>query len=455
MNIFEVIQLDERSIAGLPGWSLTRRGRRWVATDPEGTVRASGRIPGNVEAQAQQYAARAARATPTSDTDTPRSSQPAANDADGARRPDGRIEPTLSRDGSTPSQSRNPSPPDGELRADVRPGTPTTDSLSRGEARRLARTGSITRGGVTYTRSMIARADAEAARLGRAVDPDLRADDRSTPSNDRNPQAPDADDTPDGWGKKLWAKLGGRILKTLNALFGAKVGLLINSAINASAAEDALDAYMRAIINDANDVEEANRQAFVDGIENGNFTPGVARAYLETVERFNQLFVEAVIGIVLAGGWTAFILLTGFSIGTGFVGAVLSLVAGGAFVVGGSLALYQLFEAVGINNWFEQNVTGQLMHPAAMLGLAFVIDGSQETIGSSLAWLRIGDWSATDLVTDSIMYEETQGTVSSNQAKELVKDLIKSDPKMLDAYNQGKDEAKRIMQSGGDEEDSD
>jgi len=340
----------------------------------------------------------------------------------------------------------------GELKAGVKPGTPTSDSLSRSQQRKLSRHGKIKVNGQSYTRAQIAAADAEAERIrNSAAGKDVRpGDDKVKPT--AKPDTPDTpDDPPKGLLGKILDALGSRVASTLKALFSTKIAVVLNSAINISAFEDQLDAYLRAIKNDANNVDKAGRQAFLTGLENGNLTPGVSRAYLEAVERFNQLIVEAVISIVLAGGWTAFALLTGFSIGTGGVGAILSLVAGGAFVVGGTMALYQLFESLGINDWLENNMSGPLMNPARILGTALAVDGTQQWFGERLDWLGgiAGADDAGDIVRDSITYTENKNNaINPNKAKAIIKDFIKSNPKMQAAYKRGKEEAKEIMRSG-------
>ena len=450
MNIFEVIQLDERSIAGLPGWSLTRRGRRWVAIDPEGSVRASGRIPGNVEAEAQQYAARAARATPTSDTDTPRSSQPAANDADGARRPSGRIEPTLSRDGSTPSQSRNPSPPDGrveprftdpdmDIRTDIKPGTPSTGGLSAAEQRRISRTGSITRNGTVYTRADIARRDAAIRAAG--GDPTRPPLQQQAASQSRNPTGKQ------GFLRTMIGKIWDHpLFKGLRALMGSSTWIALTTALNLSQVEDALDGYLRAIKQDAEGIGPDGQARFINSIRSGNTPTGIARAYTECVERITQLFLEAIIALVLGGTWTLAI-LAGLSLGTGFIGAILALIAGGAFVIGGTALMYEILDRVGVNDMLE-NLVSRVMTPAQILYWAVNIDEHQLYFGEIAdGWAGLLVDNAGDLIRDSIVYEESKGIVSSEEQKNIIKDIIKSDPKLLSAYNDGKEEAKEIMRS--------
>ena len=342
----------------------------------------------------------------------------------------------------------------GRIYPGVRPGTPTSDSLSAGERRRLARTGSITRNGITVTRAQISAADAEAEALRRSGrGSDVR------PGDDRPSAAASQNRNPDGEINKSWLRrfLGATwnhpAVRGLRTFFGGTGMAALQTAFNAAQAEDALDGYFRAIRTESQRVGREGQAEFIANMTSGNFPQSVATAYVNTVERFNQLWLEAVLGVVLAGGWTAYVLLTGFSLGTGFVGAILALVAGGVVVVGGTTAISEIFERVGIMDWFEDKVTSRLLSPRTILGLAITVDGYQEVFGEVAdQWgriLTIGNIdNAGDLIRDSIVHEENNGTVSPSEAKDIVTDIIKSSPELLAAYNQGKEEAKEIMRSG-------
>lgn len=478
MQVFEVVELEEQSIVGLPGWSLTRERRRWIARDPEGNVRATGRVRGNVEASAQEYAARGSSATP-SDTEQPRDSERrGSNTRRRSRNPSpNRTEPRLTSDPirdpettrsepriDTEPNVRNANPtPTGDMRA-LHPDVPDYDSLNRRERRAYNR-------GESFERTVRRMNGTGTMRL--TITPDMvdeqtriRSGTTGLQARDRNPSVDtdvDGDVPSKGIMGKIWDAISGsRVLKVLKAMFGTTGAAAINAAINASAVEDALDAFMRAVKEEANNVSESERQAFLSGIASGNFPPNVLRAWGESVERFNQLMVEAIISVILGGGWIAYVLLTGFSIGTGFVGGVLSLIAGGAFVVGGTMALYSLLESVGVNDIVENKITSKIFNPQVVLGTAMTVDGIQGYFGTSLDWLTgWTGWSAGDLVRDSISYdsamleESGNGAVTSNQAKQIVKNFIKSDPKLVKAYNDGKEEAKEIMRSGAPDEESD
>lgn len=342
----------------------------------------------------------------------------------------------------------------GRITAGVRPGTPTTDTLTAGERRRLARTGSISRRGITYTRAQISAADAEAdAFRRRGTGSDIRpGDDRSSAAASRN-RNPDGEINRSWLGKFFSATWNHPAVKGLRTFFGGTGMAALQTAFNAAQAEDALDGYFRAIRTESQRVGREGQAEFIANMTSGNFPQSVATAYVNTVERFNQLWLEAVIGVVLAGGWTAYVLLTGFSLGTGFVGAILALVAGGVVVVGGTTAVSEIFERVGIMDWFEDKVTSRLLNPRTILGLAITVDGYQEVFGELAdQWgrlLTIGNIdNAGDLIRDSVVHEESKGTVSPSKAKDIVTDIIKSNPELLAAYNQGKEEAKEIMRSG-------
>ena len=460
MNVFEVVELEERTIAGLPGWTLTRQGRRWVATDPEGAVRASGRIPGNVEGQARDYATRAARSTPAADTDTPRTS-PSDNgrreptlsrdSSDTSRtRPDGRIEPTLSRD-------RSPSPdaaPNRELRADPHPDTPTTNSLTASERRRLARTGSVTRRGRTFTRSDIARMDAETARLrgGPTIPGETRPD---------APQARPTDpETPKNPPKVPGNSILGRIGRWLTRIFGSQLANAIQTAINLSSLEDTLDAYWRAIADysdtlDQNGKRQLSQQLRADSIQ--GLPQPLVSAYVDVVERVTETIVEGIVGAIMGviGFAGAAQLLAAIGVSTGGIGLVAAILAGGAVAFFGTQIIYNILDEVGVNDWIEREIGSNFFTPGMITGMSLAADGMQEWLGGLLdiaddAWLTGWAVPSGDLVRDSIEYleadeEEETAEIDNAAAEENLKRLIKSDPKLMQAYRAGKEEAKEII----------
>lgn len=488
MHVFEVVEIEEQGIAGLPGWSLTRERRRWIARDPSGAVRATGRVRGNVEASAQEYAARSSSARP-SDTEQPRDregsrsstrranrnpvadpNQRSAADRGSSERgrngsqtrTNGRVEPTLTREPGTP---RNDSGIETPLRA-LHPEVPTVDELTPAERRAYERGESFEkevgprrgRSGRLRIRVTPDMVD-EQTRIKSGAAPSIRADrDDSSPAQSRN-RNPSVSKSLLG---KAWDWISSnRFVRAASSFFTLKGAITVNAAINTSAVEDQLDAYYRAIFADAAEITDPQeRQEFLNGIENNNMdrmTPGVLRAWGETNERITQLFLEAVVNVVMAGGWIAFLILTGFSLGTGFVGGILSLVAGGIVTFGGSAALIAIFEEVGIVDWIEDNLVAQIFTPATMLKAVYFSDGAQELAAIGLDWvgrgLTFGGVQDTgDIIRDSIMHEETGTTVTPNQATEILKNFIKSDPKLIQTYNNGKEEAKEIMRSGDPEE---
>jgi hypothetical protein len=344
--------------------------------------------------------------------------------------PDGRREPRFTN-------------PDMDMRTDIKPGTPSTGGLSAAEQRRISRTGSITRNGTVYTRADIARRDAAIRAAG--GDPTKPPLQQQAASQSRNPTGKQ------GFLRILIGKIWDHpLFKGLRSLMGSSTWVALTTALNISQVEDALDGYLRAIKQEAEGIGPDGQARFINSIRSGNTPTGVARAYTECVERVTQLLLEAIIALVLGGTWTVAI-LAGLSLGTGFIGAILALIAGGAFVIGGTALMYEILDRVGVIDMLE-NLVSRAMTPAQMLGWAITIDGYQEYFGVIAdEWgrlLSVGTVdNAGDLIRDSIVYEESKGIVSSEEQKNIIKDIIKSDPKLLSAYNDGKEEAKEIMRS--------
>jgi len=362
---------------------------------------------------------------------------------------------TRSRPTADPAQRNAAERPSAsaDIRADVRPGTPTTDKLSASERRRLARRGSITRSGVTYSRAQIAAADAEAARManstaGRDVRP---GDDRVRPaSGDRNPSPPSdtSNNTPPGFIRKLW----NRLWSAVRVVIGPAGANAINAAINISAVEDSLDAYLRALRDYARSLESAaDRQKFLNDMENDNPPAAISGAYVQTVERLSELLIEAIVGMIVGGisAAAAIKLLTLAGLSSGGIGIILSLVAGGLFAIAGTNGVYRILEQAGINDWIENQLARRFFTPGAIFDIARVTDGAQEFFGSVLDWIYVGD-----LVRDSMYIEQAEeiqiSKIDADAAEKNLKRLVKSNPKLMQAYQDGKEEAKQILRSVSD-----
>jgi hypothetical protein len=429
MKVFEVlVEANDRP-------HIARSGAGWKVTFPDGS---------EVSATSQEAANNLARQW--SDANAPRG---ASNDVSSRTRPDGRIEPTLDR---TPNADVDVDTPRTSITPGVRQGTPTTDSLSAGEKRRLARRGSITRRGVTYTRSQIAAADAEAARLrGSDVGRDVRPGDDRAASGDRNPQTPDADTprTPQGFVRKVF----GKIWKAVKVVLGPYGANAINAAINASAVEDSLDAYLRAVRDYAMSLEsDTDRQRFLSDMENNRLPAGFAGAYTELVERMTQLILEAVIGILIGGvsSWGAIALLGWAGLSTGGIGLILGVIVGGGAAILGTNGAYRLLEEIGFNDIVESQLARRFFTTGALFDAAKTVDGWQEFWGANLDWIGAGD-----LVRDSMYIGEAEDAgsekIDSKAAERKLKQIIKSNPELMQAYRDGKEEAKRILKAGPEE----
>ena len=411
---------------------IARAGRGWKVTFPDGT-----------EQLATSQDAAASIARDWSAQNAPRTPS-AADDIASRTRPDGRIEPSVSSTSApeTPNTSNSP-----ELRADARPGTPTSNQLTAAEHRKLSRGGRITRGGVTYTAANIAAADADLHRARTA--PSIPGETR--PSSN----APAVDDA--AFKGKFMQALGGvwnsKIGRFFRGFLSAKAQTTLMTAFNVMVLEDVLDAYLRSIRDygaSLNDKSQAERDQFTRMIVDGDVSsipPSVQRGYLQAIEQTTKVFVEAVIGLILTLGWAGIMTLGAFGIATGGLGILASIAAGGAFVWGGTALVNKILEEVGVIDAIENWVATELLSPVLMFRVARGVDGWQEYLGVGADVMTGG--LAGDLIRDDINEEAaaTDVKVDPKAAENAIKDLVRSNPKLMKAYRDGKEEAKAEMRS--------
>ena len=105
---------------------IARAGRGWKVTFPDGTEQL---------ATSQNAAAEIAKNWSTQNAVS------AADDLASRTRPDGRVEPSFSNTSS--SGQGTTAEPASSMTAGARPGTPTSDQLTRSEQRRLSRTAAL------------------------------------------------------------------------------------------------------------------------------------------------------------------------------------------------------------------------------------------------------------------------------------------------------------------------
>lgn len=414
---------------------IARAGRGWKVTFPDGTEQL---------ATSQNAAAEIAKNWSTQNAVS------AADDL--ARRTDnlGRVEPKFDVD--TPARTSSPDALSNvDLRADAPPNTPTSDSLSSSEQRKLSRTGKITRGGQTFTRANIAAMDAEVARS---------ANTRPIPGETRPTAPSDAPDT--NVKSKIMSNLNGiwnnKLVRFFRGLLGAKAMVTLNTAFNAMVLEDVLDAYLRAIKDHGaslNNASKAEKDQYIQMLTTGDISAmpnSVKIAYLNAIEQSTKVFVEAFIGLILSLGWAAIVALGAFGISTGGLGILASIAAGGAFIIGGTALVNKILEEVGVIDAIENWVGGELLSPMAIFNAAQGVDGWQEFLAAGAdvgtSWLT-GD-TVGNLIRDDINEEQTAPAdykVDPVAAEEKLKALVKSNPKLMQAYKDGKEEAKAEMRS--------
>lgn len=416
---------------------IARAGRGWKVTFPDGTEQL---------ATSQNAAAEIAKNWSTQNAVS------AADDL--ARRTDnlGRVEPKFDVDAPASTGAKPDALSDVELRSGPHPNTPTSDSLTSSEQRKLSRTGKITRGGRTFTRANIAAMDAEVARSAK-IDPKLPGETR--------PTAPS--DTPDTNVKsKIMSNLNGiwnnKLVRFFRGLLGAKAMVTLNTAFNAMVLEDVLDAYLRAIKDHGaslNNASKAEQDQYIQMLTTGDISRmpnSVKIAYLNAIEQSTKVFVEAFIGLILSLGWAAIVALGAFGISTGGLGILASIAAGGAFIIGGTALVNKILEETGVNDAIENWVGGELLSPMAIFNAAQGVDGWQEFLAAGAdvgtSWLT-GD-TVGNLIRDDINEEQTAPAdykVDPVAAEEKLKALVKSNPKLMQAYKDGKEEAKAEMRS--------
>jgi|TARA_B110000858_G_C17801737_1_gene475672 hypothetical protein len=326
------------------------------------------------------------------------------------------------------------------LSSGVRPGTPTSDTLSRGEKRRLSRRGTISRNGVTYTVANINAADAE---LKLKVQP--LSVDNNTPGNKKI----DGDwlaKAKEGAAKSFKSKAFQSFGKLLQGTALTKIQAIFNAMV----LEETLDAYLRAVREwgtslDANDSQGvSNFQKAEAGDKSAVLPPKVKAAYVESVRRSTELVIEGVVGLVLTGGAAfglSLIPIIGFfGVSTGGLGWVASLIAGGALIWGGSTLVYEILRKTGVTNSISKWIGSEFLDPSYVMTLALGVDGFQDQLAAKFDMFSNG--SLGKFIRDDESIEESNSPgdfkVDSAAADEAIKDFIKSDPKLVKAFRDGK-----------------
>ena len=441
MKIFEITEADivtaKVKKGPLKGFIFDKTDKGYKITAPDGTS-----MSASNEAEAKRKAEKYAR---TSKPDTskkqikPTKNAPTTTNTDIVAKRDADV--------------KNLKNPPGK---DLKPyplSTPTQDELTKGERRKLARTGKIQRSGQTYTRKQIDAATKDLggkksrlAKLGK----DLKGV-RST--GDAQKVAKHYWDTTEN------------TRKMLSRWFGNRLARQFVTFLNIAALEDALDAYLRVVVEEIDKgktVEERNK--IRDGIIKNKNKP-VISAQLDVIEIFSKTIVQA-IAIMIAGGygikvtlaWLATIGLT-----TGFVGWLAAVIAGGAMIWGGSELLMKIFDGIGLQDMIERQLMPYLT-PERLNNWGNIADTIQDVVatvaGGAVATVvdlpvaavtgltgnpvSPGLGKATyDMISDDLVYEED----TKSKEKQVVQSLYKQYPELVQNFKKGKAQGQKMARA--------
>lgn len=327
--------------------------------------------------------------------------------------------------------------------------TPTYGSLTPGQKKKLGRHGSVRINGRKFTAKMIDQATDAFAKYKAGKASDIVPDDKS-----KKPKADTPDDTKkQGLVKKIITYIMdskvGPLVKLLARFFTSTLAVKIIALFNIAAFEDALDGYVRSIENHGKTLKtNGQKLAFIQDLKKGILPPAVEDAYLACVEKFVRIITEGVAaglatfltfktaGAALAG-------LAGF-IGTGPVGWIVAIIAGGALIWGGTELIAEILDAVGFADLIEDGVA-QILTPRNMFSSAEVADGLQELIGGVAGSVYEP---AGNLIKDSedknaptqLKERKSRSEIRSNLQK-----MMQDNPKLRQAFEKGKPKGKQVV----------
>jgi hypothetical protein len=322
----------------------------------------------------------------------------------------------------------------------LRPGTPTTDQLSRGQRRRLARTGSLRIKGVTYTAANISAADADARiTTPKSLDSPARGDTFR--------QRTDTPDTP----AKTWNTKTGRLAKWIGARIARRVPTLGNLAFNVAALEDGLDTYIRAIV-DNTPTSDAERAAYIEKIRSNEYKDlpqAVRYAYLDSIGVFTKTIMEAVVAVFLSGLSiaAAATALGAIGISTGGIGFLLAIIGGAGILILGTNGLYSVLDSYGTFDYIEANWVAPNFTPASLVGMANTFDGAQLTLNALVPGADPFGESIEESIDFDEIIESTPQPVANPEADNKLKRMIRNNPELYAAFQKGKPEAMKVMKS--------
>ena len=271
----------------------------------------------------------------------------------------------------------------------------------------------------------------------------------------KNPNLPKPDVKP-GKLKKIISAILKRLVNFLTSFFGAKMANSLVALINLVQIEESLDAYLRAVETNGMALKtQQEKEAFLKGLaasDASKLPASMQPAYNSIREKLGELITEGVIGLLLTfftmgriGAGMIVTVLGVIGLSTGGIGAIVAIALGGAAVFFGTSMIYKLFEEIGITDWVEQTVVDSIISPSIIYIAADVVDALQ-----ALGFGLLGEDNYVNRpIASNNTNEETKNSYSidGKAAEEKIKNLIKSDPKLMQAFKDGKEEAKEIIRS--------
>ena len=256
--------------------------------------------------------------------------------------------------------------------------------------------------------------------------------------------------------KKIISAILKRLVNFLTSFFGAKMANSLVALINLVQIEESLDAYLRAVETNGMALKtQQEKEAFLKGLaasDASKLPASMQPAYNSIREKLGELITEGVIGLLLTfftmgriGAGMIVTVLGVIGLSTGGIGAIVAIALGGAAVFFGTSMIYKLFEEIGITDWVEQTVVDSIISPSIIYIAADVVDALQ-----ALGFGLLGEDNYVNRpIASNNTNEETKNSYSidGKAAEEKIKNLIKSDPKLMQAFKDGKEEAKEIIRS--------
>ena len=217
------------------------------------------------------------------------------------------------------------------------------------------------------------------------------------------------------------------------------LGNAIQVALNVPQLEDAFDAYLRSLAKAGMTDPTKCRTIGQISKDNKSVPQEVVDSYTKVVELTAELIIEGIVGAFSAlstpiAYTLAAALFVKLGIVSGGVTVVLSLIAGGAWLLGGPALIRSCFDALGVMDKIENLIGSTFLSLENSCRMANIIDAVQKTanvgIGKPATFGNVDDLFGESAI---IVAEKSSSAIKSDLEK-----IIKSDPEILAAYKKGK-----------------